>query len=196
MAKEEEEKKEDPPAEDKAAAEEESKEDEEKPEEEKPAKDDEKKEKKSDKPHIKNHWVDHEDGDIFESTFGKDRRSDNDFSTVSYEESSDYDREMMSMNEVRFDDESWPYFERPFADFEHESMTSSLRESELMGQVGEAALGAEIRQAVDGRVGIQDSSDRRDIAHAINGASVGWKGIRFGPHMRGKHAFAAVTGQK
>ena len=75
-------------------------------------------------------------------------------------------------------------------------MTSSLRESELMSQVGEAALGDEIRQAVDGRVGIQDSADRKDISHAINGASVGWRGIRFGPHMHGKHAFAAMTGQK
>ena len=75
-------------------------------EEEKPAEDDKK--DKSGKPHVKNHWVD--DGDIFESSFGKDRHDDNDFSTVGYEESSDYDREMMGMDEVRFDDESWPYF--------------------------------------------------------------------------------------
>jgi hypothetical protein len=103
----EDEKKEEPPAEEKPVEEEPKEEAKEEPEEEeKPAEDDKK--DKSGKPHVKNHWVD--DGDIFESSFGKDRHDDNDFSTVGYEESSDYDREMMGMDEVRFDDESWPYF--------------------------------------------------------------------------------------
>ena len=66
---------------------------------------------------------------------------------------------------------------------EKTNFASPLKEKDLTQQIGEATLGDEIRKSVDGKAGIQNPEDRKDLSENIEGANAGWHGVQFGKQM-------------